>query len=89
MSGPKIVSLNGEEIPEPGTPNENVIQILERTLEAAKSGRVSGIVLVINDADIYEWYVSGSGLYSYTALGAVHSVAHKIAESINEDTQEC
>ena len=90
MSESKIVSLHGEEIPEPGTPNERVIEVLERSLEKAKAGDLAGVVLIqATHDDAYDWYITGHRLYCYTALGAVHSIAQHMASEINMDAQEC
>lgn len=44
-AGAKIVSLRGEEIVQPGTPRPAVIEILEQSLEMARSGEVVGVFI--------------------------------------------
>ena len=89
MSDSKIVSLNGTEIPEPGTPDPNVISVLEQSLEEARSGKICGIVLIRTNHQLAcDWYMTGHGVNSYAMLGALHSTAHHVAAEINEETEE-
>lgn len=48
---PKVVSLKGAEIIAPYTPRNDVIKEVERVLEMARSGEISGILAVYYHAD--------------------------------------
>jgi hypothetical protein len=47
----KVVSLNGAPFIQPGEPQADVIEQLERVLEMARSGEISGIVIIAIHAD--------------------------------------
>lgn len=48
---PKVVSLHGGEILQPGEPCADLVQKLENILEMARSGEVDGMVIALHHAD--------------------------------------
>jgi hypothetical protein len=50
-AGPKVVALHGGPVEQPGVPDPDVIEQLERALEMARSGEMTGLVMVSNHFD--------------------------------------
>jgi hypothetical protein len=48
---PRVVSLRGEPIAQPGVPQADVIEQLERALEMARGGEIAGVILIANHAN--------------------------------------
>jgi hypothetical protein len=51
MTEPKVVSIRGEPFAQPGVPQDDVIEQLERALEMARSGEINGVLMAANHAD--------------------------------------
>lgn len=77
----KVVSLKGDPIKAPGTPNENVIKVLEWALEAAKSGEVTGIAIVYNYHDSCTAHQHVGGI-SRSMLGAIEIMKTKMIRDL-------
>lgn len=86
MTESKIVSLNGNDLPEPGKANPRIVEVLEDELKRARAGKTAGIVLVAVDHEVRSYYrIHGQNLSSYAATGAVFAAAHELAKDITRD----
>ena len=84
--GSKIVSLNGNDLPEPGKVNPKIVKVLEEELERARAGNTAGIVIVTVDHECRSFYrIHGQNLSTYNATGACFAVAHQLAKDITRD----
>jgi hypothetical protein len=65
-----VVSLRGDKVQNPGTPNAEVIEDIERLLEAARSGEINAIAYAVrykDDLTSYRWV----GIISRAMVGAI------------------
>lgn len=69
-----IISLTGEPVKDPGTPDEAIIAILEQLLERAKSGNIVSLVAAgtLRNGEKNFFAISASSLDRYyTTIGVV------------------
>lgn len=86
MSDSKIVSLNGNDLPEPGKPNPKIVELLEQLLERAQAGETAGILVVDVDHECRSRYwIYGQNLSTYNATGAAFAAAHELAKDITRE----
>lgn len=81
--GPKVVSLRGNEVLPPGTPNPDVIAHAESLLEMARAGEISALVSVTlyrDDATGYRL----SGGFTRSVLGACVVAQHRLCQVMGE-----
>lgn len=74
----KVVSIvDGTEIKPPGTPNPTLVEALERTLEKARSGEISGafIFMVHSDETVSQ---DRSCKVNYRVIGATQTAVHEL-----------
>ena len=81
-----VVSLRGGPVGNPHEPDQDVISILEETLEAARSGYIAGIVLGVNYADGGSAYGYGGHIIDHGMIGAL-DVAKATVISMRRDTE--
>jgi hypothetical protein len=77
----KVVSLHGAEILPVGTPRQEVIDFLERSLEAARAGEIVGVAAAFRHAD----ECTSSGFVGETGrglLGCLTMLCHDIADRL-------
>lgn len=78
---PKVVSLRGEEILPVGTPRPEVVEFLERSLEAARAGEIIGVAAAFKHAD----ECTSTGFVGETGrglLGAVSLVSYDLCQRL-------
>lgn len=75
-----VTALNGGVVWEAGDPQQSVIDELERLLEAAKSGKIQGLVAVPLYSDSMASYsITGPVLGSYNLIGALLIATNHLA----------
>ena len=78
----KVVSLGGSAIPQPGSPNDVVIKVLERYLEEARNGEIAGIAVCALHSDRAASYHTGGFLDAYSILGALDVVKADLCDLV-------
>jgi hypothetical protein len=80
-----VVSLKGQPIVPPGTPNQELIKELERLTEMAASGEIDGLTYVIlyrDDLTNYGW----KGRTTRGMLGCLELMKHDLIAGHLENT---
>ena len=80
----KIVSIGGQQLPQPDLVDPKIVETLERWLNDAKSGDLKGVVLSGN----YQNGDAGSawaGMISINMLGSLHLLLHKLTLVLTAD----
>ncbi|WP_150524016.1 4-hydroxythreonine-4-phosphate dehydrogenase PdxA [Roseibium sediminis] len=75
----KVVSLNGGPISQPGEPNAQCVEALEKALEMARAGAIDGVAIVGLYPDNCSDYRLGGRVGGYTMLGAAQMVVQELA----------
>lgn len=74
----KVISICGEPVAAPGTPNAEIVALLERHLADAKAGKTvaCGVVSV----DCNGWVLTGSAFPShrFSLIGAISALQYEI-----------
>ena len=84
----KVVAINGAAVPEPGVPDKNIVELLERHLADAKSGRT--VAVAVCSVDSAGWVLGEFDMltHRYALAGAVLNLLHKLnTHIVRED--EC
>lgn len=79
-----VVSLRGVPLPQPGAPDEDVVEAVKEILVLAESGQIKGIAaaFVWND-DAVGWRLRGAR--GYTLSGALQQIQHRICVGMDEE----
>ena len=74
----KVVAINGATIPEPGVPNKSIVEVLERHLAEAKSGKT--VAVAVCSVDNAGWVLGEFDIASHQFLlaGVVSNLLHKL-----------
>lgn len=81
MDGPKVVSLDGAPLPQPGQPNERAVDLLRRLLEQAESGKIIGVSAAVLHDDKWATYYVGGMVGGFSMLGAVDCMHHELVKT--------
>ena len=73
-----VVAINGAAVPEPGVPDKDIVELLERHLTDAKSGKT--VAVAICSVDSAGWVLDELSMRShrFTLLGAMSNLIHKL-----------
>ena len=74
----KLVSLNGHEIASAGQPDAKVVACLEKLLEAARSGDVTGVAIAVQHSDGATSTRIHGYLLHHSTLGALEMLKHRL-----------
>ena len=80
-----VVSICGEPVATPGTPNEGIVALLERHLADAKAGKTVAVGVVSIDKD--GWVLPGAVFRShrFSLLGGLSQLQHELSALIYEE----
>lgn len=77
----KVVAFNGGEVLSAGIPRPDVIDELEKLLEAARAGQVQAVVFAALEADgLSRWNMAGLLGGSHALVGATYQALACISE---------
>ena len=84
----KVVAINGAAVPEPGVPDKDIVELLERHLTDAKSGKT--VAVAVCSVDSAGWVLDELSMTShrFTLLGAMSNLLHKLNTHIARE-DEC
>jgi len=76
----KVVNVFGDALPD-GSPNQNLIDYLEHTMELAKSGQIQGIAAVaLHNSGSASW-ACGGYTGGYSMLGALQELQYYLVSA--------
>ena len=81
----KVVSIGGAPVAALGTPDVEIVALLERHLAEAQAGKTTAVAIVSVDRD--GWVLTGAAFPSrrFSLLGGLSSLQHELNVSIYED----
>jgi hypothetical protein len=77
-----VVPLHGDAVPAMREPRESVVALLEKALEAARSGELQGVAMVHFHADLQSHYAVAGVVGSFSMLGACVAMTDAISELV-------
>lgn len=84
MSGKVVAIHDGQDVILPGVPQEDVIKLLERYLDQARTGQVEGVVVVAQHSD-NTTTASRSGFLSRAVVGLLVSEQISVLKVIGDN----
>lgn len=85
--GGKVISINGDHIPEPGNPVPSVVKELEIALEEARSGEITAISLVRRHFDNSSSFCVVGYVGGYSMIGAAQMAVSELVK-VNSDVED-
>ena len=84
----KVIAINGAAVPEPGVPDKDIVELLERHLADAKSGKT--VAVAVCSVDSAGWVLGEFDTVShrFSLLGAMSNLLHKLNTHIARE-DEC
>ena len=80
----KVTSINGDAL-YTGEPNDRAIEVLEETLERARSGDVIGVCIVNRNSDGTAGFFIGGSIGGYSMLGSLEVVRSHLVDVNRSD----